>query len=197
MEFQVDMQFADLNALLQLPAKEHEAGCNLTLANLLFALISGASVFLFDADYDYLSRRDESGSRFKRLLTDFYPWDPADGITGESAAELLYVWARNPLTHSFGIGKAAHLFPGMPRSAERALWLKKWALSSTESDEALLGRAPRPAFLTPTLTADPGGIELSVPTLTWGTVRMFRALFGDDGQRCRAEELAGRLLRYG
>lgn len=126
---QVDMQFADAHALLQLPRGDLAAGCNLTLANLLFALISGASVFLFEAEFKYLEKRDESGGRFKRMLRDFYPWGRDDGLPAWEASELLYAWARNPLTHSFGIGKAAHLFPGLPRAAQRPVWLYKWTLS--------------------------------------------------------------------
>jgi hypothetical protein len=191
---QVDMQFADVHTMLQLPSGELEAGCNLALANVLFVLISGASVMFLEADLAYFKKFGKAGKRFVRVLREHYPWQHDDALSAKDAAKLLYTYARNPMTHSFGIGKAAHLFPGAPHDGQQAIWLSKRSLSGTETDEVLRGETAAPSWLPPTIRSDIGGIELSVPTLAWGTAGMLRHLFADPEQVGLAETLAGQLL---
>ena len=69
LDTQVDMQFDDVAVLLQLPRPgDLDAGCNLTLASLLFDLISGASVMFYRAELAYFQKKRKlSGSRFERV----------------------------------------------------------------------------------------------------------------------------------
>ena len=48
---QLDMQLEDAKTLLQLPREDDglPGGCNLTLASLLFNIVSGASYLFYDA----------------------------------------------------------------------------------------------------------------------------------------------------
>jgi hypothetical protein len=192
---QVDMQFEDVATLLQLPRPpELSAGCNLSLANILFTLIGGASALFFKADITYFKKHKDSGRRFRSVLRNHYPWQSDDALGPAEAAKALYTYARNPLTHSFGIGKAAQLFPGMPTPSARPVWLAKGPVSAVEADEILCGGPSRPALLPPTLQGHPAGLALSVPTLAWGTAAMCRSIFADEDEVLAAEALAGRLL---
>jgi hypothetical protein len=195
LERQVDMQFDDVRTLLQLPhPPDLGAGCNLSLANILFTLIGGASVMFFRADISYFERYKGSGKRFKALMREHYPWQPDDSLSPGEASGLIYTFARNPLTHSFGIGKSAHLFPGAPSVANQPIWLAKGAFSPSQADLILSGQRPRPVGLPPTLEDHLGGVVLSVPSLAWGTAAMCRSLFADKGQSAAAEKLAGEFL---
>ena len=107
---------------------------------------------------------------------------------------MLYTFARNPLTHSFGIGKAAELFPGVPEKGQTAIWLAKTALTRPQAETVLAGDPTRPPWLPPTLRSEPGGVVLNVATLAWGTAAMVRALFRDPQQRVAADVLAAQLL---
>jgi hypothetical protein len=195
LEIQVDMQFADAKTMLQLPASaELDAGCNLALANLLFALISGASVMFYRADLAYFKKYGAAGKRFMAVLREHYPWQPDDALASAEAAKLLYKFARNPLTHSFGVGKAAELFPGAPQAGEQAVWLAKGPLDVQKAEEVMRGDTPRPPGLAPTIRAGQGGIELSVVSLAWGTAAMCRSLFANEEEVEAAELLALRFF---
>ena len=102
LDTQVEMQFADLRVLLQLPTGDWQAGCNFAAANMLLNLLSGFSVCLMNAGLEALTERRDRGIRFKNLLDQYYPWD-AESWSPNQCSEWLYDVARNPLAHSLGI----------------------------------------------------------------------------------------------
>jgi hypothetical protein len=67
-EVQVDMQFADLWTLLQLPRHEQglHGGCNLTAATLVFNLVAGVSVLFYQSSMEELESRRGRDKRFMR-----------------------------------------------------------------------------------------------------------------------------------
>jgi hypothetical protein len=192
---QIDMQFADLHVALQLPAAsiDPNVGLNLTTAALVFSLVAGASVLLYEPNWKAFKTGAASGSRFKAALEQAYPLQDDDRISGAAAAELLYKWARNPLLHSLGIGKDRHAIPGAPGAQpyDRILFVK-WALSPRQVQELAQGSARRPPWLPATVTHDGASIEFSVPTLAWGTHVMWRGLIAEHGHA--AERIAARVL---
>lgn len=198
LEVQVDMQFSDVHAMLQLPNERADlnAGCNLALANVLFSLISGASVLFFKAELGYLEKHNRAGSRFRGVLTHHYPWrDDEEAFTRAKRRELIYTYARNPLTHSFGVGKAAHLFPGVPKSGATPVYIAKGPLSAAEADVVMEGETPAPPALPPTIRSEYDAGVLSVVALAWGTVAMLRSLFADAEQVGPAEVLASQIQK--
>ena len=194
---QIDMQFADLHVALQLPAAsiDPNVGLNLTTASLLFSLVAGASVLLYEPNWRAFKTGAGSGSRFKAALKEAYPWQDDDRLSGAAAAELLYKWARNPLVHSLGIGKDRHAIPAAPGAQpyDRILFVK-WALSADQVQQLAQGSLTRPPWLPGTVTHDDVSIEFSVPTLAWGTHVMWRALIADYGHA--AERISARVLGW-
>jgi hypothetical protein len=92
--------FSDVHAMLRLPLPQQEiiAGCNFAIAQVLAAVISGISVTLHQES-------GQSGTRFKKLLEDYYPWklEPRNTVAPEEGAKALYSLVRNPLTHDLGL----------------------------------------------------------------------------------------------
>lgn len=194
LEVQVDMQLADLRALLALPKADIglTAGCNLTTTMLLCNVIAGASTLLFESSLQAIRSRHESGARFKSLLEEYFPWTDADALTGREAASLLYGEMRNPLTHNFGVGKNRFTFQGLPAGDSRTVMLAKDALD-TQSTIAILRRdAPPPSPHTVFSTATAWVVDVRM--LAWGTYRLLHRLLGDPWQSTMAEETAERLL---
>jgi len=111
---QVDMQFADLRALLRLPERacDLKAGCNLTTVTLLCNIAAGASVLFWNSSFEALTERGNRGERFKALMEEHYPWHSDDAATGRAGAEAIWDFTRSPLTHTLGVGKDMATFPG-------------------------------------------------------------------------------------
>ena len=192
---QLDMQFADLRTLLELPRNGHpDGGCNLTAASLLFNFVSGSSVLFYDASTTAMADGRQSGRRFKELLTHYYPFSDGD-LPAEEAARLLYEAARNPLTHCLGVGKDKRVFPGAPQVGNRpvAVSFMKGPLSSELVTELVTARE-RPAWAGPTVSVENGECLISVCSLAWGVHEMLRRLFGDESQVRQADATAERLL---
>src|SRR4051812_6259388 len=75
LQVQVDMQVADLAAMLRLP-KPYVGlaeAMNLTAAAQVFGLISGMSVLLYRPDYEYLKEPGDAGGRFKGIVREHMP----------------------------------------------------------------------------------------------------------------------------
>jgi hypothetical protein len=191
---QVDMQFADIKTMLQLPSDKPglDAGCNLALANVLFSMIGGASVLFFDADLSYLKKHNpnRSSARFKGVLRKYYPWRDGEAFARKKRRDVIYQYGRNPLVHSFGVGKSAHLFPGVPRGAATPVYIEKGPLDPAAANVVMSGGLPVPTALPLTLREEFDAAVLSVVGLTWGTAAMLRSLFRDAEQADRAETLA-------
>ena len=98
-------QISDIRCILRLPYAQLKAGCNIASANLLFSLIGGISVCLYNASYEgFIGKTSDRGKRFKGVLRDFYPWDTEE-LQKEEAIEILYDSIRNPITHALGLYK--------------------------------------------------------------------------------------------
>ena len=178
---QVDMLFEDLRTLLRLPVYDLDAGCNLTVAAMLFNIIAGVSVCFYDASKDALEERKNRGLRFKKLLIEYYPWD-SESIAPEEGSRLLYEQARNPLVHSLGLIDV-RVEEAKPQPRLRKAPLTLGAID--ELEEAL----EKPTWLPHTLVIGPAQIEICVPTLYWGLHRLLHKLFADEGQMSRASRL--------
>jgi hypothetical protein len=196
---QVDMQFADLGVLLQLPREDAglHAGMNLTATILLCNMVSGASVLFYETSLDAVrGRRSDanprgSGQRFREVL-EFLPWEQPEVVPRRVAADALYKYARNPLAHSPGVGKAPGLLPGL---RGRNVMLAKRPLPADAVAQVLRGEERRPPwFDMPIVSADQDGYVIFVEGLAWGVCRMIRSLFADVHQVERAEHTAEQLL---
>jgi hypothetical protein len=78
----VDMQFADVHAMLRLPITTDvglEAGCNFAAVSTLCGLIAGASTLFY-------RQNGSNGDRFRGVLNDYYPWgqQPSGGVSQET-----------------------------------------------------------------------------------------------------------------
>lgn len=173
---------------------------NLTAASHLFSLISGISVLLYNADWGYLKTRDHAGRRFKGAIMEHMPLTHDDDLTPGHAASVMWEFARNPLAHSFGLGKERASFPGLPGSErDPEMYIAKGpdGLHARQANALLRGDLPRPAWLPrPTISpryGDSRGIVISVEGLSWATVAMLRSILRSP-HRDTAENLARRLM---
>ena len=190
LDSQVEMQIADLRVMMGMPRRNGEPGFNLSSLNVMLDLVAGFSVCLFEASEAALTNRQDRGSRFKRLLTDYYPWE-ADEWGAEGRSEWLWNVARSPLAHALGV-----LDPSIaPWFVAAKRPLSAMEIGSLESDPA------HPAWLPGTLVLNvqenaAAAVVLSVPTLYWGTWRMVEALCQDEHQMDLAEVFLGH-VSYG
>ncbi len=173
-----------------------DAAMNLAAANQLFALISGISVLLYKADIEQFRRPKEAGKRFKGVIRDYMPFDHPDDVKPGRAADVMWRFARNPLAHAFGIGKADYISPGMPvrEGQPRAVVFTKpeEPLTRDLTDDVLRGDE-RPAGFPATMTEHERIAKIFIPSLAWATVHAARALLRDQQSRRAAEELATHL----
>jgi hypothetical protein len=106
----LDMQFADVRAMLQLPRLDVgiAPGCNFAIAATLCNLLSGISstIYMPDPFPPKLDPKRASGYAFKKLVTGYYPYQPHPT---DDYAQMLYDFCRNSLSHS-----AALVKPGSP-----------------------------------------------------------------------------------
>jgi hypothetical protein len=196
---QVDMQFIDLATLLELPRPDAglHAGTNLTTTVLLCNIVSGASVLFFKPSLDAIrGRRTDAnpmtaGQRFREVLA-FFPWEDSSDVPRHDAVRALYKYARNPLAHSLGVGKAPALLPGI---RGRNVMLAKRPLSPEAAAEIMRGEAVRPTWSDmPIFTTDDAGYVISVEGLAWGVCRMVRSLFNSEEHGAAADATADVLL---
>jgi hypothetical protein len=193
---QVDMQVADLQTLLCLPREEDGlgAGCNLTAAVLAVNIAAGASVLFWKASIEALKRRGDRGRRFTELMVAKYPWSRQDAVDAGLGTRLLWDYARNPLSHTLGIGKTHRLFPGIDAD-EREVWLSKPRRGlNADAVRRVMSSYERPDALEPTIESGPDGYTVHVVTLAWGVARMLRDLFADEEQAANAEATARALF---
>lgn len=197
LRIQVDMQLVDLRTLLCLPRFDDglDGGCNLTATMLAANIIAGASVLFWQSGVEALKPGRDRGERFKSLMEAHYPWMPDDAVDAELGARILWDRTRAPLTHTLGIGKQAHLFPGLPKD-ERGVWLTKFEHGlDVEVASRLMSSYERPDGLGATVSQEVGGYAVSVPSLAWGTTRLLRGVLGDHTEAPAAEATARALLQ--
>jgi hypothetical protein len=164
--------------MLQLPAAETlaDVGCNLSIAQVLLASISGVSAVLY-------STTGGSGAVFQDFMVAYYPWDAEpqrdNGISGVEAAKVLYEEYRNPLTHASGTpvisverGKRREYRPD-----RRPVQINRMAIANDERPRRglseqrvneLESEPTRPSWLPPTLKLVDGRTVLTVESLYWG-----------------------------
>ena len=102
----IDSLLRQVHAMLLLPVEGDHPGldivCKHAVALVLFGVVSGVSAKLYEPPHSMLA-----GARFKRVLTDYYPWDEepqsSGTVCGEDAAKVIYDTFRNPLDHRLGI----------------------------------------------------------------------------------------------
>lgn len=101
----LDMQFADVRAMIQLPRPDIgiTPGCNFAIVSTLCNLVSGISTTIYKPPgtlNDNSSPNYGSARAFRDLVTDFFPYVPA-GATDFPCE--LYQLCRNPMAHSAGL----------------------------------------------------------------------------------------------
>jgi hypothetical protein len=175
----MDMQFADVHAMLRLPLAEDglEAGCNFACVSSLCSLIAGASTIFY-------SQSGSNAERFKGVLNDYYPWrlQPKGGATQAESVAAIYADYRNP--HAWAVstkevGKHPNKRIIMDGNA-KVLGVVKQALTeeAVAALEVSTGRAP--SWLTPVVVRNAaGGFDLYPHSLYWGTRRMVEKLTRD------------------
>ena len=208
----LDPLLADVHSMLRLPIDDDpglRGGCNLTAALTLLAVANGVTAELYDEGA--LDKRDDAGERFKRCLTQYFPWteEPAgpNTIRDRHAAEILYNAFRNPLDHGLG------LYQG---SALGKIKVAKGPIKEDEIERIELASLRPHEWTKPTLFTDSetkaGRTKtvLTVKCLYWGVRRMIhdlvareftgRGVAGEQGQPQTEEAIsptATTALTYG
>ena len=182
---------------MRLPQGELEAGCNLAAISWILNIVSGLSVsFFLCIGKIGLDTNGDRGSRFKALLSRYYPWQPIDIC---DVPDILWKYLRNPLSHSLGIleGRKLKALGGKdvtvrkkPLSPEEIAGLE----TSDEVPDFLKtgltqgGTMVLPGSMPPEAGLKHIGIQVSVPTLYWGLYRLMYSLFGDEFQMKQVED---------
>jgi hypothetical protein len=174
----LDMQVEDLRVLLRMPRSGFPGGCNFAAAAMIFNLIAGASVCLYNANEKTLRKEPPAGAHFRGILEKYFPWG-AEPVAAVDGARVIYKYSRNPLAHSLGLARA-----GVPDIA-----VAKKRLGPNQI-EALEDSAVRPSWAAPALTPEGGNYTLDIAGLYWGLHRMLHAVVADPVQRQGAERLA-------
>jgi hypothetical protein len=192
---QVDMQFADMRALLRLPSDDVApgVGCNFTMGAMLFNQISGFSIWMFHnrqaqrikTEERKKKRRDPlAGKRFKAFVRAYYPRRPGEPAIS-TIADKLYE-TRNVLSHNLGVGD----MKSGSRRREVALMKPDPPLGPDDIAD-LEVQSFFPLAGTP-VRRDGLITVLYIPGLYWAVGQMLRAALADEPQRC--EEHATQLL---
>lgn len=181
----IDMQFEDVRALLRLPRAGSTVGANFAAAALLFNLISGISVVLYNASWKGFAAKSGSGAKFKKVLLSHFPFTEIP-IQKELVVGAFYTYSRNPLAHSLGLGVPSH-----PKIS-----IAKKPLTPSEITE-LEDNLSLPEWSHPALSPigiQPGSsYQLCISGLYWGIHRMLHSIFADGNQVRDADQLAKRL----
>jgi len=177
----LDMQIEDLRVLLRLPRSELPAGCNFVAAAMIFNLVAGASVCVYNATPQAVKKHPPAGAHFRGILEDYFPW--ASGpIPAKQAAKVLWKYSRNPLAHALGLD----------RESAPEIHVAKTRIGP-QRIAALEDSPTRPAWTAPPLSKSGSDYVLDVAGLYWGTHRMLHAVLADPRQLSGAEQLASSL----
>lgn len=178
----LDMQFHDVHCMLRLPLPEFDlrAGCNFTVANSLLSLVSGLSALLTEN----IDTTGNSGSKFKEVLINYYPWDlqpPVNG-TKERSVDHLYEYFRNPLAHSLGLRSKGNFLIVIAKGVLSEQEIEKLEQSTTPHAQAV--------EYTP-ITLNNEQIEqitLYAEYFYWGIREMLKRLSMDTQQMQKTEQ---------
>jgi hypothetical protein len=189
---QVDMQFADLRALLRLPNDDiaPNVGVNLTATAAILGQISGLSIWFLQNRWAQTISREEkqrrmilSKRRFLGFVRAYYPRAAGEPDI-RTIARTLYE-TRNLLVHNLGVTDAE------AKKNRRQVFLVKPDPPLTSADVVdLETHAQYPLAGTP-VRLDGRKLMLNVPGLYWALGRMLRSALADEPARCetRAEAL--------
>jgi len=105
----LDMQFADVRAMLQLPRPDVgiTPACNFAIVSTLCSLISGISTTIYKPRsvlHEVRSPRFGSRRAFQELVSDHFPYTPRGA---QDFPKQVYDLCRNPMAHSVGLMDAA------------------------------------------------------------------------------------------
>lgn len=191
---QIDMQFADLRALLRLPRDDvaPSVGCNVTAAAMVVNQISGFSVWFFHSRYaqrlvkEEMKRRTTlSRKRFLGFVRAYYPRTIGEPQLPTIATKLYEI--RNLLSHNLGISD----LDMSARRREVGLVKPDPPLGPSDIVDLEL-RSHFPLAGVP-VRRDGLTTSLYLPGLYWALGRMLRAALQDQPGRC--EQQAERLLK--
>ncbi len=168
--------------MLRLPVPEIgiSPGCNFAIAQVLASVVSGASVTLY-------SHSGSTGTRFKGLLVDYYPWsdEPSSAGSKEESARAIYSLVRNPLTHDLGLDlERKHR---TQKVLVKRLTTDQGRRGYTEAGVEALETDTRPRNLSPTLKIEDDRVVLLVEALYWGVRKMLVNLINDADRVSAAE----------
>ena len=184
----IDMQFADVHAMLRLPLKDDgfEAGCNFACVSTLCGLIAGASTIFY-------KQTGSNGERFKGVLNDYYPWQlqPKGGVSQAESVATIYFDYRNPLAHAWAVStKEVGKHPNkrvIVDGSATVLGVVKQALTEEAVAALETPTGPAPSWLTPVVVRNAaGGFDLYPHSLYWGTRRMVERLTRDRARMQQA-----------
>lgn len=187
---QVDMQFADLRALMLLPRDDiaPNVGCNLTATAMICNQVSGFSIWFFHARYAQTLVREENGKRplsrrrFLGFVRAYYPRATGEPRV-ETVAERLYE-TRNVLSHSLGLGDLR----AAARRRQVALVKPDPPLAPDDVVDLELQRV-FPLAGAP-VRREGSHLMLFVPGLYWAAGQMLRAALVDQPGRCEQQATA-------
>lgn len=192
---QVDMQFADMRALLRLPLDDvaPNIGCNLTMAAAILNQISGFSVWFFHTRYaQQLSKKEAHGRgmrfsrrRFLGFVRAYYPRAVGEPQSATIATRLYET--RNVLAHELGIGEL-----GRNRRRHDVLLVKPDPPLEASDVVDLEIHAQFPLAGAP-VTLRGSAVRLYLPGHYWALGRMLRAALADQPIRC--ERLAEEFIK--
>jgi hypothetical protein len=178
----------DVHSMLRLPIPNYRimAGCNFAIAHVLMATVGGISTTL----YSYSGGK---GARFKGLLIDYYPWglEPAQSLSPEQSADIIYSVFRNPLTHDLGqdIEKKAKT----PLVKIKRLATKNKTRGLPEKAIERLENTTKRPNMSPTVITRSDATVLLVEALYWGIRKMIENLVADRSRITTAESFLSSL----
>lgn len=190
---QVDMQFADMRALLRLPRDDvaPSVGCNITATAMVVNQISGFSVWFFHSRYAQQLVNEEtrrriplSRRRFLGFVRAYYPRAIGEPQLRTIATRLYEI--RNLLSHNLGVSDLDG------SAGRREVGLVKPDPPMDPSDIVDLELQSQFPLAGVPVRRDGLSTRLYVPGLYWALGRMLRAALLDQPARC--EQQAEKLL---
>jgi hypothetical protein len=178
----IDMQFADVRAMLQLPRPDLgiTAGCNFAIVSTLCNLISGISTTIFAPAKILEGKSCGSGQAFRQLVTEFFPYAPTGA---QDFSKDLYKLCRNSMAHAAGITGTAAPRVWFVRVLDPSHADLGWSDKELEDIE----RPDRPFSFSPGIVVDSGEWKLNCDGFYMDVVQMLRRLNSNALQMQAAE----------
>lgn len=181
----LDMQFADVRAMLQLPRPDIgiTAACNFAIVSSLCNLISGISCTIYKPTKLLHELRSKCGSRkcFENLVHEHFPYTPS-GVS--DFPKQLYKLCRNPMAHSAGLMGAPAPVVAFTRVFHAAHDGTGW----TDAELEDLERPDSPfSFQCPSVVIDPQHWTLNLDPFYLDVIKMLHHPCADVDQLQAAE----------